>query len=165
MATIFRKTDKGHAEIATRAHKLAPRLRSALILVDGKRSEEELARLVLAEPQATLRTLLEQGFVEVAPGAPAAPGRSAAAPEHGATPARAAAPPMSAPAFAQHRRDAVRALTDAVGPMGEALAMKMERAASPAELQPLLSLASQVIGNARGAAQAGAFNTRFLPSA
>lgn len=162
MATIFRKTDKGHAEIATRAHKLPPRLRSALILVDGRRSDEELSRLVLAEPQATLQALLDQGFVEVI----------SVTVERAAVPATA--PPQAAPApvpaaadaprdFAQQRREAVRALTDAVGPMGEALALKMERAASPAELRPLLALAVQVIGNARGAGQAGQFGARFLP--
>ena len=46
MATIFRKTEKGQREIETRALKLAPRFRSALILVDGRRSDAELIAMM-----------------------------------------------------------------------------------------------------------------------
>jgi hypothetical protein len=64
MATIYRKTSKGHAEIETRVHRLPPRLRGALIVVDGRRADDELRRLV---PQAdeTLQLLAEQGFIEL----------------------------------------------------------------------------------------------------
>jgi WD40 repeat protein len=37
MPTIYRKTAKGQSEIETRVHRLAPRFRSLLILVDGRR--------------------------------------------------------------------------------------------------------------------------------
>ena len=36
------KTDKGREEIATRQHHLAPRMRTLLLLIDGKRTVEEL---------------------------------------------------------------------------------------------------------------------------
>ena len=36
MSTIFRKTAKGTSEVETRANRLPPRLRAALILVDGR---------------------------------------------------------------------------------------------------------------------------------
>ena len=39
MATVYRKTDKGRNEIETRANRLLPRLRSALIVVDGQRND------------------------------------------------------------------------------------------------------------------------------
>ena len=48
--TVYRKTAKGMAEIETRVHRLAPRLRGALILVDGRKTDDELATLILAEP-------------------------------------------------------------------------------------------------------------------
>ncbi len=41
MAIVYRMTAKGVAEIETQAHRLLPRLRSALILVDGKKSDGE----------------------------------------------------------------------------------------------------------------------------
>ncbi len=50
MATIYRKTAKGHSEIETRAHRLAPRLRSALIMVDGRRSDDEVRKLIRSRP-------------------------------------------------------------------------------------------------------------------
>jgi hypothetical protein len=65
MATIYRKAAKGQAEIDTRAHRLIPRLRTALILVDGKRTDDELRLMIAQQPEETLAALLEQGFIEV----------------------------------------------------------------------------------------------------
>jgi hypothetical protein len=154
MVNIHRKTAKGQAEIETRAHRLPPRLRSALILVDGKRSDDELAKLVLQDPEGTLKALLDGGFIEqhavVAP--PPAPAPAAAP---------VPAPTTAAPSFEQTRREAVRALTDLVGPMAELLAMKIEKARNPDELRPLLALAVQVIGNTRGRQMAADYGRRF----
>jgi hypothetical protein len=47
MATIYRKTAKGHSEIETCAARLPPRLRSALILIDGRRTDGEMGKLIL----------------------------------------------------------------------------------------------------------------------
>ena len=172
MAIVLRKTAKGLTEIETRAHRLPPRLRSALIVVDGKRDTLALAPLILQDAEGTLRWLLDEGFVEVAP--PSAPVAAAAAPARApATPAPAPAPavrpastsatPAAAPAmpFEQRRRESVRALTDAVGPLGEALALKMERTRQPAELEPLIALARDTIGNVRGRQAAVDYGTRF----
>lgn len=156
MVHIHRKTAKGLAEIETRAHRLPPRLRSALILVDGKRSDEELAKMVLQDPDGTLKALVEGGFIEafeVEP--PAAPVR---APQPKVAPP---APTMAAPSFEQTRREAVRALTDLVGPMAEAVALRMEKARNPDELRPLLTLAMQVIANTRGRQMALDYGRRF----
>ena len=62
MATIYRKSARGLAEIETRAARLPPRLRGALILVDGRRSADEIRRLIPVEPEATLQALAAQGF-------------------------------------------------------------------------------------------------------
>lgn len=156
MPHIHRKTAKGLAEIETRVHRLPPRLRSALILVDGKRSDDELAKLVLQDPEGTLKALLEGGFIEPSGEAPPAAAR---APEP--RPAPAAPPPPAPPSFEQTRKEAVRALTDLVGPMAEAVALRMEKARSPDELRPLLTLAMQVIANTRGRQMAADYGRRF----
>lgn len=164
MAQTYRKTDKGHAEIDTRAHHLPPRLRSALILVDGKRSDDELRKLVLQDPDATLQQLLEQGFIEPV----------------GATPAKAPAAPPAAPAAAktesqltssvapsqleQIKREAVRSLNNHLGPMADNLSLKIEKARSMAELRPLLETGAQIILNASGTGAAADFTSRFLPT-
>jgi hypothetical protein len=37
-AVIYDKTEKGREEVATRKYQLAPRMRSLLVMVDGKQS-------------------------------------------------------------------------------------------------------------------------------
>lgn len=63
---IFDKTDKGREEIATRKHHLAPRLRSLLVLVDGKHRTEDLLRKVsgLGLTEQALAELREKAFIE-----------------------------------------------------------------------------------------------------
>ena len=169
MPTIFRKTAKGVHEIETREYRLPPRVRNALILVDGKRDVAALQTLIPQQVDATLELLFEQAFIEVvgesvaaAPARPADPGRvqNMAAPVAPSAPA--AEPVAASPAvpFNQRQRAAVRDLNDAVGPMAEALAIRMERARADAELQPLLQAAVQLIGNARGRAAAEAYARR-----
>jgi DNA-binding CsgD family transcriptional regulator len=50
MPPRYRKTPKGQHEMASRSHRLSPRQRAALILVDGRRSTEDICRLL--GPQA-----------------------------------------------------------------------------------------------------------------
>ncbi len=150
--TLFRKTAKGVAEIQTRMYRLQPRLRSALILVDGRRRGVELQPLIQPDPEATLRALAEQGFIEAAePAAPAVPAPRPAT----------AARPAAVDGFDSLRRDAVRQLNDLLGPAAETLAIRMERARTLEELRPHLASAVQAIGNLRGSAAAEAFTTRF----
>ena len=164
MSTVYRKSAKGQSEIETRAHRLPPRLRGALILVDGRRSDEELARLIPAEPQATLAHLLGEGFIEAVSTAGAAV--ATAERSTGVRPAeRQTAPPPASPrdgSVEALRRDAVRFLNDQLGPAAEFLAMRIERARSVSELRPLLATAAQTLRSARGAAVAEAFAARFL---
>jgi len=154
--TLFRKTAKGVEEIQTRMYRLQPRLRSALILVDGRRSGVDLHPLLQPEPEATLRTLAEQGFIE--PTQAPAPAAQAPAPVAAAV-ERQAAP--AAESFDLQRRAAVRMLNDLLGPAAETLAIRMERARNSVELQPHLASAVQAIGNLRGVAAAEAFAARF----
>jgi hypothetical protein len=181
MATIYRKTAKGLAEIETRAARLPPRLRGALILVDGRRSDDEIRRLIPVEPEATLQALAAQGFIEAisitaeAPprAAPAVPGPFAPRPPAGngpvaPTPTAAAVPvqsqPLSPREFQTLRADLIRSFTDMVGPMAEALAIKMERSRSPDELKPLLDVAQRIVANARGQQAAASFGAKISGS-
>lgn len=166
MSIVYRKTAKGVNEIATRALRLGPRQRSALILVDGRKTDAELAPLILADPAGTLASLLADGFIEVlATLADRPPDRAAepladrkAAPV--ATASRAAA--TGDAAFESLRRDAVRALNDQLGPAAELVAVKIERAKSMPELQPLLVQAAKLVRSMRGGAAAEAFAARFI---
>lgn len=80
---IYRKTEKGRTEIATRANKLGLRDRTMLILVDDKTSHSGLlSRNNHPTSADIIDALLAQGFIEIAPAtAPA----SAAAPVQTAT--------------------------------------------------------------------------------
>ena len=162
MATIYRKTRKGQLEIETRALKLAPRLRSLLILVDGRRSDDELVQMMPAAGLESLLALATEGLIEVigvTSSGPSAAQREAAA---AAAPAPNPAPPAApARSFEQRRREMVRALTDQVGPMSETLAIRIERASSAADLAPLVEAAANMVGNVRGRASADAFRQRF----
>ena len=159
MTTVYRKSSKGQQEIETRADRLAPRLRTALILVDGRRSDVDLRALIQLEPDATLRALLEGGYIEAISTQPAA-----AAPQASAAPAPApAAPPAaSAAALAERRRLAVRHLTDQLGPVVEELAMRIAKTRTWPELLQALELGRSVIQNARGSAAAARFAAQFI---
>lgn len=160
MPTIYRKTDKGRAEVDTRAHRLPPRLRSLLIMADGRQTDVQLAALV-PDVATGLTRLAEEGFLE------ALIERARAPLPLPATRQRVQPPPLPArpeqgPAFVAWRQTTVRALTDAVGPLGEALALRIESTRSATELKPLLDVARQVIRNTRGAGAADAFASRFI---
>ena len=64
MDTVYRKTERGILEMATRNQRLAPRLRSALILIDGKRLMRELQALLGPCHEEALRALEELGLIE-----------------------------------------------------------------------------------------------------
>lgn len=66
MGVVFEKTEKGQKEIAERGGGLHPRVRRVLILVDGKRSVEQLREFALADDLShTLGLLEEEGYIEV----------------------------------------------------------------------------------------------------
>jgi hypothetical protein len=169
MSTIFRKTAKGVTEIETRQHRLTPRVRNALILVDGKRDVSALKVLMPQLLEEALQALLDQGFVEII-GESAAPSPSRAAPVarsesrpmpmDGGPSTVAPSLPASGPSFTVRQRTAVRDLNDTVGPMAESLAIRMERARDEADLRALVQMAVQLIGNARGRSAAEGYATR-----
>ncbi|MES2103253.1 MAG: hypothetical protein V4634_04480 [Pseudomonadota bacterium] len=70
---IYDKTDKGREEIATRKYQLASRIRTLLVMVDGKQTEDDLLKKVagLGLSQQNIDELIEQQFIAVAASAPA----------------------------------------------------------------------------------------------
>ncbi len=164
----YRKTAKGLAEMATRANKLQPRFRTALILVDGRRSEAELSSMLPHEADETLRWLTDSGFIEVdhasanaSQWGSATPGGTTSEPDAGVTP-REVVPPSARKPIAQIQRDAVRELTELVGPVAEGISLKIEKARSREELGPLLEIAFQVLSNTRGNTVAQAFRAKHI---
>jgi hypothetical protein len=151
MTIIYRKTAKGQAEIETRTHRLPPRQRGALILVDGQRSAVDLAKLIPGDVEATLQQLLADGFIDV----------FAVLADRPALPSAAPAAPPTTP-IDQMKREAVRALTQQLGPMAETVALKIAHSQSLAELRPLLTLGAQMLRDVKGPEVADAFASHFL---
>lgn len=116
--TIYRKTSAGAEAIATRPPGLAPRQRSLLILVDGRRTAGELAKLAahLGDPPELLHALLALGYVEPLPAVATA--RAPAAADDGV---RDGLP------LAQARLVAVRRLNELLGPGATDLCLRLER--------------------------------------
>ena len=169
MPTIFRKTAKGLSEIETRANRLPPRLRSMLVLVDGKRDAGDLKRLVAQQADETLLALAEQGFIEAVgetldrldkQGTPATLSVAVPAASYAPAPPPAPAPKPSVDLLAV-RRQAARALKEELGPSARLLVIRIERSRSAEELKPLLSQAVQLVVAARGRTAAAAFATRM----
>jgi len=153
MSTRYQKTDKGLAEIGTRAHRLPPRLRQALIMVDGRKTSDDLRNLLGPATDEILQALAAQGFIEAAAaGMPAYPARQSSP----------APVPASIVDLGPIQRGSIRMLTDLIGPVAEGLALKIERARTAAELRVLLELGRQSIRNTRGAAAAAEFGARFI---
>lgn len=152
MASVYRKTDKGIAEIETRANRLVPRLRTALIMVDGKRSENDLRTLCGGEPEEVLGALVAQGYIEVI-------GTVADRPAAAPPPAKPAAKSVS---WEDKRRQAVRYLNDTLGPTAESLVLKIEKAASWDEVKPHLEMGEHFVRSARGPLVAREFAAKFI---
>lgn len=185
--TLLVKTEKGRDAMARRLPELGPRLRSMLILVDGKRSAAELDKLGagLGGGAALLEQLLANGWI--APHDPhGAPFQNTTPLAEGQPPALAPVPPAAsipaplepaaaalAPAsgsgsgsalpFVDARRLVVRFINDAAGPMGELTAIRVESCKSAAELQALLPRVRDALQNYRGVATVQRFDQEIVP--
>lgn len=142
---VYHKSAKGTEAIATRQHGLVPKLRSLLILVDGKRGFDELVRLsqVLGDTEELLSQLLDQGFIEpVAGQVPAAPTTG-----HATHTTAAPAPlPAAAPIkLIDAQRFVSRRLTDLLGPNAEDLCLRIEAARNLKEFQSAVLRAEGIL--------------------
>lgn len=151
---VFHKTARGADEIGGAGRSLAARLRRALILVDGVKSVAELAPMFRqGEIDAILEELQAAGYISLAGGEAAAPAPAPApAPATGTD-----APAPGASRFEEARRIAMREVMDRLGPGGDTLALKIERAAGPAELRAVVAETERVFASFFGEAAARAF--------
>jgi len=153
MTSVYRKTAKGQTEIETRVNRLVPRLRTSLILVDGKRTDDELRTMISGDADEVLAGLLADGYIELISSTP--PPRAAPA----APAANEGAPVRK---IEDTRRAAVRFLNDHLGPSAESLALKIERAQNWGELKPHLEMAEHFLRAGRGPTIAQEFVDKFL---
>jgi hypothetical protein len=66
MDAVFAKTTKGQNEITTKSGGLTPRVRRVLIMIDGKKTVDELRAMLQADDlQHTLGMLEEGGYIEL----------------------------------------------------------------------------------------------------
>jgi hypothetical protein len=163
MPTLYVKTTDGLNEIETRARRISPRARSALILVDGKRTSADIGKMI-QQADETLQSLLELGLIEAAarPVEKATDKPAIATPEAFRDTAPAPTPPPPTETVESQRRDAVRAVNDLLGPQAESLALRLEAARNRDELRAALERAAEYIANARGNQAAQQFASRFL---
>ena len=155
------KTDSGRAEVAERSRGLSAVQRRVLIVVDGKKTVNDLGAFVrVGELEAALDHLLREGLIEltdhIAPlQAPAAPGFAAA---DATEPPRAATSP---PEFEKVRGEASRFVSDRLGGAGEPICEAIDRCNSPAELRKLLRGVEIFIGQRLNAETTQAFARHF----
>lgn len=171
---IYHKSAKGAEAIATRNAALTPKLRSMLILCNGRRPYDELAKLGqgLGDPEWLLEQLEFDGYIEPGPmreGPPSAPAPlfspSIPAP---LGPASVPAPlgpvsqppsyetfPVSAPAplggepplipLSQAQQFAVRRLLDLLGPAADDLCGSIEQARTTQEFRAAIGRTEKML--------------------
>jgi hypothetical protein len=135
---IFCKTDAGRIEVAQRSGATTPLQRRVLIVVDGKKSVNDLGAFVrVGELDDVLRHLLQAGLIEATGAietlqAPAAPGFAST---NATQTPRAATNPEE---FNKVRAQASAYVATQLGDAGEPICTAIERCESPAELRKLL---------------------------
>lgn len=150
---VYDKTAKGREEIATRIYRLAPRLRTLLVMVDGKHAIGDLLSNVagLGLNETSVTDLLEEGFIAPASvAAPAAPVAPEAAP-----PVQEAA--VAAPAGAADQFQALyifynQTIKTTLGLRGFPLQLKVEKAGNVDEMRALRLSFLEAALKARGSA-------------
>lgn len=175
--TLFAKTDQGREALTSRPPSLGPRLRSLLIMVDGKRPVADMDKLLGGEGSAAplLEQLMQAGWIaqvdaagrpvlQPMAGGVVTPSNSAAPVAAGqTTPSPVADVPALMPTlpFSEARRQVVRFINDQLGPMGEPLAMRIESCKTPADLQAALPRIRDGLKNFKNSATVQRFDEEF----
>ncbi len=125
---IYRKTEKGKTEIATRANKLGLRERTMLIMVDDKSTRRELlTKNSHPTSEGILNNLLADGYIEIVGGAQAA-GAAPAVPDTSATPPAASSGPPVEVSMVSASRFGCQAIVTYLGPSADDLTAMIEKA-------------------------------------
>jgi hypothetical protein len=160
---IYAKTPKGVAEVAARTAQLSMTTRRVLIMMDGKRTIDELSVLVRpGEIDAIIDQLESAGLAQKASGAVAIePAPAAAAPrdDEPRAPTTIGAPVMDDRELTpitldEAKRRAVRELNDRLGPDAEVVAIRIESCRSIEEFRERVRDAERFVSAALGAAAA-----------
>ena len=154
----YHKSARGTEAMATRNAALTPRLRSMLILVDGKRTYAELAKLgqLLGDYDQVLTQLADLGFIEPQAGTQPRP-TGAAAPATPAASTPGATPAAATVSLADAKRFAVRLLTDMLGPTGEAICIRIEDTRNAQEFMAAIQKAESMLRQIGSAQKAERF--------
>ncbi|MFJ2988292.1 hypothetical protein ACIPF8_10520 [Collimonas sp. NPDC087041] len=160
---IFDKTELGRTEIATRSQAVGPRLRTLLLLVDGKTADDELLRKVagLGLGQEHLDELLQGGLIQISSNSSTTVATAPAPPAAAATAAPKAAPavaPLSAEqilpagqtqfeAIYHFYNDTIKSM---IGLRGYGLQLKVERASSVQDFRELRQAYLEAVLKAKG---------------
>ena len=131
---IYRKTDKGAAEVVANARNIDRRLRPLLILVDGHRTALSIYALISAIGirEEDFDQLEAGGYIEplARPGAARAAGADSAAPP--------AARRSSLERYSDGKRYLCETVADKIGLMSYFFVLKVEKCSSVEELKALL---------------------------
>lgn len=150
---VYSKTPKGVAEIAARSAQLAMTARRVLIMIDGKRSIDEMAMMA---PPGELDTIVAQlegaGFIQRAGGSlevPTVNGRDSDF-ALSAGPNTAGWDERDAMTLDEAKRRAVRELTDRLGPDAEGIAIRIENCRTIEEFRSRVREAERIMTGALG---------------
>ncbi|OFA00482.1 hypothetical protein [Duganella sp. HH101] len=156
--SIYDKTAKGREEIATRRDGLAPRLRSLLVLIDGRRTEEELLRNVagLGLAIAAVHELLAGEYIVLS----TSYASMAEAPAEPPAPEPEPAPELPAATQVQQFQSVYQfynqTIKSTIGLRGFTLQLKVEKASSVDELRQLRAPYLEAVQKAKGSDTAAA---------
>lgn len=166
--TIFDKTDKGREEISTRKYQLAPRMRTLLLLVDGKQTKDELLKKVtgLGLGEENIEELASNGFIQTL----SAPEPAAPQAAHAASKEETETPTQNAPdnilPEGQSQYQAIyqfytETIKSTIGLRGYALQLKVEKASSIEDLRELRKPYLEAVLKAKGNEMARSLRDRL----
>ena len=125
LQAVLHKTEKGIEEVKTRVNRLEQRLRTILIVVNGKATGAELARQFesIGDIRPMLEQLLAQGFIREAAGGAG---------------------------FKEARVRLSQALTDAMGPAGDSIVMQLQECRDLESLRAFVESRLEMLQGAYG---------------
>lgn len=155
----YRKSAKGVEAIANRQSGLAPKLRSVLIMVDGKKTGEDLYKVctALGDAQAMLAELVTGALIEPVTGGSVAAVSSAGAPAAAASASGLGAVSQPGPSLAEAKRLAVRLLKEILGPLADDSCIAVEGSKNIEQYTAAVKKAYTHVRNVRGGEVAGRF--------
>jgi hypothetical protein len=160
---VYSKTPKGVAEIAARSAQLSMTTRRVLIMIDGKRSIDELAVLLRpGEIDAVITQLESAGLIQRSSASasldvPTIAGRVVDALPNTQGPPPAAGEDANPMTLEEAKRRAVRELTERLGPEAETLSLRIEACRTIEDFRERVREAERFVSAALGPAAAGEY--------